>query len=264
MSGRRPQAAGGVVFRLLVSLYPAGFRDEFGDQMMLCVQQQMNEAHRTRGLPGVVMFWLTALMDVGTVSIKERLSMWWQDARFSIRTLWRSPAFTCVVVATLALGIGASTTIFSVINCILLKPMPFRDADRIAMVYLNGADRGFPRMYLSLADYLDWRTHDRAFSDAAAFGTFGRFFTWSGRGEPEQVSGTYATAGFFSLLGVQPLHGRVFERGDDQPGRIRTAVISERLWHRLGASPDILGSVVKLNGDPHTIIGVVPGALRFP
>ena len=173
-----------------------------------------------------------------------------QDLRFSLRTLRRSPGFTTVAVLTTALGIGAATAIFSVLHGVLLKPVPFAEPDRLAMVYLNAAERSVPKSHFSVADFIDWRTHDRAFEQVAAFGAWGRYLTLDGAGEPEQIPGTYATSRFFSILGVRPVVGRMFEPGDDEPGRTRSVVISERLWQRHGADPRMVGATITINGDP--------------
>lgn len=122
-----------------------------------------------------------------------------------------------------------------------------------------------PRMHFSLADYIDWRNHDRAFEQAAAFGSWGARLTLTGRGEPDQIPGVYATGSFFSILGVRPSAGRVFEAQDEEAGRTPTVVLSERLWNRkYGADPTVIGSTLNVNGRPHTVIGVAPASFRYP
>jgi putative ABC transport system permease protein len=252
------------LYRLLLFCYPSGFREEFGEQMAEFFRDQYRDARLTSGIRGLCVLWLGVLTDLAMVAFKERLSMFLQDLRFAFRTLWRSPGFSVVAVATIALGIGATTTIFSVVHGVLLKPVPFRDPDRLAMVYLNASERGVPRAHFSMADYIDWRTHDKAFERAAAFGARGQHFTINGQGEPEQIPGMYATSSFFAILGVRPVLGRVFEPGDDEPGRTRSLVISERLWHRRGGDPQILGATINVNGDAHTVIGIAPASFRYP
>ena len=259
---RRPTPVS--VYRFLLLCYPPGFREEFGDQMADFFVEQYREARRHTGPWGILVLWFGVLNDLLAVAVKERISMWIQDLRFSLRTLLKSPSFTVVAVATLALGIGATTAIFSVVNGVLLNPVPFRDPDRIAMVYLNGSDMGMPRMHLSMADFVDWRALDKAFEETAAVGTMGRYLTLNGHGEPERAAGMYATSRFFSILGIRPVLGRVFEPGDDEPGRPKSLVISERLWQRLGGNAAIVGSVFNVNGAPHTVIGIVPASFRFP
>jgi putative ABC transport system permease protein len=264
VTGRTRPRAPLSIYRLLLFCYPSGFRDEFGAQMAQFFGDQYREARLSNGVRGICVLWIGVLTDLATVAFKERLSMFLHDLRFSLRTLSRTPAFTVVAVATVALGIGAATTIFSVVNGVLLKPVPFRDPDRLAMVYLNASERGVSRSHFSMADYADWRAHDRAFVETAAFGGWGRFMTMNGQGEPEQVPGVYATSGFFSILGVRPVLGRMFEPGDDDPGRTRSLVISEGLWRRRGGDPRMIGATLSISGEPHTVIGVAPAGFRYP
>jgi putative ABC transport system permease protein len=264
VSGPRRHLSPVSLYRLLLLCYPAGFREEFGEQMAEFFRDQYRETRRSQGVRGMCLLWLNVVRDLVSVAVKERVAMFLQDVRFSLRTLRRSPGFTCVAVVTSALGIGAATAIFSVLNGVLLKPVPFAEADRLAMVYLNAAERGAPRSHFSVADFIDWQAHDRAFEQGAAFGAFGRYLTLDGAGEPEQISGTYATSRFFAILGVRPVLGRVFEPGDDEPGRTRSVVISERLWQRHGADPRMVGATVTINGTAHTIVGVVPAGFHYP
>ncbi|MEO5823529.1 MAG: ABC transporter permease [Vicinamibacteraceae bacterium] len=259
---RRPAPVS--LYRLLLFCYPSGFREEFGEHMAEFFRDQYREVRQSRGVRGTALLWLAVLRDLATVAVKERFSMFMQDLRISLRTLWRSPAFSIVAIATSALGIGAATAIFSVVNGVLLKPVPYAEPDRLAMVYLNAADRGMPRARFSVADFIDWRAHDTAFEQVAAFGAWGPTLTVDGPGEPEQIPGTYATGRFFTILGVRPMLGRVFEAGDDEPGRPRSLVISERLWQRHGADPRMVGATVMVNGDAHTVVGVVPATYRYP
>ena len=185
-----------------------------------------------------------------------------RDVRYAGRSLLRSPGFTTAAVLALALGIGANTAVFSVVNAVLLRPLPFEDPDRLVMLFNNT-----PRGGASVADFLDWKTQSRSFETLDVF-EINRFtnsrFTWTGDGEPTQVLGFNVTATFFETLGVGPLVGRTFEPGDDQPGRAPGVIISERLWReRYGANPDVLGRTPVLNGRPHTIIGVVPAHFEF-
>jgi putative ABC transport system permease protein len=252
------------VYRLLLFCYPPAFRDEFGEQMTQFFADQYRQVRVTNGFWSALFLWFAVVADLLTVALEERFSMFLHDLRFSVRTLLKSPAFTAVAVATIALGVGAGTTIFSVVNGVLLKPAPFRDPDRLAIVYVNAAERGVPRSHFSMADFIDWRTHDKAFEDAAAFGAWGRHFTLNGQGEPEQIRGVYATSSFFSILGVQPVLGRLFEPGDDQPGQTKSLVISERFWRRRGGDPRMVGAAINVNGEAHTIVGVAASEFRYP
>jgi putative ABC transport system permease protein len=184
-----------------------------------------------------------------------------RDARYGLRALVRSPGFTSISLLALALGIGVNTAVFSVVDSVLLRPLPYADPDRLVMIG-NQAARGAA----SLADFLDW-SKSRSFETLDAF-EINRFtnsrFTLTGDGEPEQVVGYRVTAGFFDTLGVKPLLGRTFAVGEDQPGRPPVVVLSERLWRRRYASnPDVLQRPVILNGRQHTIIGVMPASFEF-
>jgi putative ABC transport system permease protein len=186
-----------------------------------------------------------------------------QDARYALRTLARSPAFSSVALLALALGIGATTAVFSVVNAVLLRPLPFAEPDRLVMVF-NNTQRGAA----CVADFLDWRARSKSFESLDAFEVnpfTNNRFTWTGDGaEPEKVVGYRVTAGLLRTLGVQPILGRTFEAGEDDPGRPLTVVLSERLWRRrYGSSRDVLGRHVMANGRDHTIVGVLPGSFEF-
>lgn len=186
-----------------------------------------------------------------------------QDLRYAIRTLSKSPGFTAVAVLALALGIGANAAMFSVSFGVLMRPLNYPQADRVALVFMDWLHRNNPRANLSMADFLDWRSQNHAFEDPSAF-SISRFDLTS-PGLPEQVRGATVTAGVFSALRVQPLLGRLFLPGDDRPGAPRLAVIGESLWRRrFNARPDAPGQTIVLNGAPSTVIGVMPGQFGFP
>ena len=252
------------IYRLLLLCYPRGFRDEFGEQLTLVFKDQHARAARDHGRLGLFALWVGVVADVIKVAPMEHASLLLQNVRFSLRTLRKSPLFCAVAIVTTALGVGATTAIFSVVNAVLLKPLPYPDSDRLAAVYLNAAHRGAPRATFSKADYIDLQAHDTAFEQTAAFGAFGRLFTMNGLGEPREVRGVFATAKFFSVFRAEPVIGRLLRAGDDEPGAVRSAVISERLWRDNGTDPNVVNSSVVINGLPHTIIGVAPAGFRYP
>jgi putative ABC transport system permease protein len=207
--------------------------------------------------------WRRLMTDtMGSLRSLFRLDSLLQDARYAVRTLARSPAFSVVALLALALGIGANTAVFSVVNAVLLRPLPFAEPDRLVMV-----SNYRPRGSASMADFLDWRARSQSLESLDAFEVnpfTNNRFTWTGDGEPEKVVGYRVTAGFFRTLGVQPLLGRTFVAGEDDPGRSRTVVLSERLWRRrYGANPDVVGRQVVANGRDHTIVGVIPSSFEF-
>ena len=186
-----------------------------------------------------------------------------QDLRYGLRMLARNPGFTVVAVLTLALGIGANTAIFSVIDAVLLNRMPYLNADRLVMVWEQSPGRGWFRNIVSAANFVDWRKLNPVFTGMAAVdeGTY----DVSGTGEPLEVRGDQVSADFFSVLGVQAALGRTFTPEEDQPGGARAAVLSNRLWkERYGANPALVGNEITINRSRFTVIGVLPPGFYFP
>jgi putative ABC transport system permease protein len=200
----------------------------------------------------------------GVVSLEG----FYRDIRYAARTLARSPGFTITALVALALGIGANTAVFSVVNSVLLRPLPYAEPDRLVMLFNSRPLLGIGRGSASLADFHDWRKGNQSFESLDVFEinafSNGRFTWTSDGGEPTQVVGFRVSATFFETFGVRPLIGSGFAKGDDEPGKPDTVVVSERLWrHRYGASRGVMGKQVLLNGRPHTIVGVMPGNFEF-
>jgi putative ABC transport system permease protein len=180
-----------------------------------------------------------------------------QDLRYAARTLRRSPSFTLAAAACLALGIGANTAIFSVINGVLLRPLPFKDPASLVMVWERSISSGAERNVVSPANYRDWR------DQSASFSAIGAYVDWhanlTGLDEPVEVPVAIASATLFTVLGTPPELGRLYTVDEDVSNGPKVAVISHRLWQRqFGARPSVLGTRISLNGNPTTIIGVVP------
>ena len=188
----------------------------------------------------------------------------WQDVRYGARMLLKQPGFTLVAIVTLALGIGANTAIFSVVNAVLLRPLPLKDSALLVMVWNNGAEAaGGDRTPLAIADLLDWRSQSRSFESIGAFQN-GTFNYTSGE-VPEQLRGVGVTANLLAVLGVAPQVGRDFQSSDEQVGTERAILISDRFWHsHFGADKQVVGRRVTLSGVSTTIIGVMPANLDFP
>jgi predicted permease len=189
-----------------------------------------------------------------------------QDVRYALRQLRKSLGFTVVAVVTLALGIGANTAIFSVVNGVLLRPLQFPDPGRLVRVWHVPPAKSFPGMptfSVSAANYLDWERQNHVFEGMAIYTFHG--FTLTGSDKPEQVDACAATAGFFSTLGVQPLLGRRFTPEEDQPGRSNVVVLSHRLWQEhFGSNPGVVGHDIKLDGQSYLVAGVMPASFQFP
>jgi putative ABC transport system permease protein len=188
------------------------------------------------------------------------METWWADARYGARMLARSPAFTAVAVLTLALGIGANTAIFSVINAILLRTLPYPDADRL--VFLTEWSEQVPEMSFSVANLKDVRDQSSVFESLVAYN--GQNFILAGDGgEAERVSGRQVSSGLFATLRKQPILGRAFTADEDKPGAEGVALLAEGFWERrFGRDPSILGKRLVLTGEPFTVIGVMPKGLH--
>ncbi|HSB76636.1 MAG TPA: ABC transporter permease [Terriglobales bacterium] len=213
-----------------------------------------------------------ARLEMGSAeSIKEevRATGWenvvetcWQDVRYAARTLRKSPGFTVVAVLTLALGIGANTALFSIVNTVLLRPLPFKDPSRLIMVWESIPTLGSPKIPFSAPDFTLLRRGQKSFTALGALQD--KEFDLSGGGEPERVTGARVSASIFPMLGVAPALGRYFRGEEDVPGA-NVAVLSYGLWQRrYGARKDIVGQSIELDRQPYTVIGVMPRGFVFP
>lgn len=183
-----------------------------------------------------------------------------KDIQYAIRTLRHKPGFALAVILTLSLGIGANTAIFSVVNAVLLRPLAYPRANRLMM--LIGTDRQNQRVGCSLADWRDWRRDSRSFSEITAW--VAQSVNLTGTGMPERLVGTFASAEFFKTLGVQPVLGRGFAPGDDQPGADPIVIVSNGFWrNRFGADPHFLGKKLTLNGEVFTVVGILSPGFQF-
>ena len=184
-----------------------------------------------------------------------------QDVRYGLRMLTKHKAFTAVAVITLALGIGANTAIFSVVNELLLRPLPFRNAEQIVMLW-EVTPQGRHQNTTSRANFRSWRDQNSSFQHIAAFTD--QRLNLTGNGEPEELSVQFGTPELFKVLGVDPLLGRTFSPDDDGPGKPPVAVLSYALWQRrFGGQTNVIGQTITLNGDKFSIIGVMPASFQF-
>jgi len=186
-----------------------------------------------------------------------------QDVRYGFRMLVKSPGFTAAALLTLTLGIGATAAIFSVVDAVLLRALPFRDPSRLVTVWEDASHVGFPRDTPAPGNYVDWKAQTQIFQDAAA--TVEHVYNLSGKGEdPEKLAGERVTYNLFQVLGVQPEVGRVFTPDEDRPGAPHVALMSHELWvRRFGANRDIVGREILLNNEKHTVVGVLPQGFHF-
>jgi predicted permease len=198
--------------------------------------------------------------DVRRVNYIESFS---QDVRYGLRQLRRTPGFTAVAVLTLALGIGANTAIFSVVNTVLFRPLPYRNSSQLMRVWATNPHNGIEHDVTSYPDFTDWAYQNRSFQQIAAYAH--RFYNLSGSNEPERVDGLRASASLLSLLGIRPVIGRDFLPEEQQAGRNHVVLLTAGLWRsRFGAASSIIGKTLKLNDESYTVIGILPPQFEFP
>jgi putative ABC transport system permease protein len=186
-----------------------------------------------------------------------------QDLRYAARALRKNPGFTAIAALTLALGVGATTAIFSVVNAVMLRPLPFTEPDRLVRIWESNVERGWPTFAVSHPNFLDWRSQSRAFESLAATTNAG--FTWTSNGEAEVIPGLSVTATFLPTLKISPALGRNFLADEDRPGgNTRVVLLGDGFWRRaFGADPTVVGRTITLNSQPYTIIGVLPPSFRW-
>ena len=188
------------------------------------------------------------------------------DLRYAWRTLRKSPGFTLVAVVVLALGIGANTAIFSVVNAVLLRPLPYPEADRLMRVWHTPPQKAFPgmtRFSVSPANHEDWEKQNHVFESMAIYSYSN--FNLTGSGEPERLHGSAVSPQFFSTVRVQPLLGRVFTEDENQAGRGDVVILSQSLWQsHFGGDPGIVGRNIHLNDKSYLVAGVMPANMVLP
>jgi putative ABC transport system permease protein len=256
------------LYRLLLLTFPADFRRRFGDDMSAVFDDRLRGA-RQRGPLAAAGFWIRTIADVVAHGMAERrararlacrrasmLSSWKQDLTFGWRTLRRSPGIALTAIVTLALGIGASTAVFSVADALVLQSLPYPAADRLVALTDDNEERG-DSVNVALPNFDDWRASVEAIEAAAAWQTAD--MNLAGASAAERVSGAVATEEIFDVLGAVPILGRTFGRESLEPGLETVAVLSERAWRQaFGGRENIVGTTAVLDGVAHTVIGVVP------
>jgi putative ABC transport system permease protein len=185
------------------------------------------------------------------------------DLKFAFRQLLKNPGFTAVAVLTLALGIGANTAIFSVVNGVLLRPLPYPEPDRLLMIFESNPKAGWLKFSVAPPNFVDWRAQNELLENLAA--VIGANYSLTGEDKPERILGTRVSASLFKVLGVLPALGRGFTSEEDQHGRHRVAILSQGLWERrFGSKPGVVGKAITLDAESYTVVGVMPAGFQFP
>ncbi len=187
-----------------------------------------------------------------------------KDVRYGIRGLLKRPGFTAIAIITLALGIGANTAFFSVVNAVLLRPLPFHNAEELVTLWERNPKRGYEQNPPAAGNYIDWREQNRVFKQIAIY-VPSRRFNLSLGDQPERINGAIVSASLFEVLGVGPVQGRTFAPEEEQPGKDQVALIGHNLWQRhFDGDPNAVGRTITLDGKPCTIVGVMPEGFQFP
>jgi hypothetical protein len=268
------------LYRVLLRCYPPAFRARFGDELVGAFEAGFR-ASRERGVIPSVIFAVTRLADAASSEFAERWAersathlavhpsgfetrsaRWWlQDLRFAMRVMRRQPGFSVVVISTLALGIGANTAVFSVLDVVLLQPLPYANADRLVHVETDNGPLRISGGPASYPDFVDWRAAD-LFEDIGIY-QVGNSVIRIGDSS-ERVQSAAASASLFSTLGVPPVIGRLPSADEDRPGTQPVVLLTEGLWRRRFASdPNILSRPVPINGKPLLVVGVLPASFVF-
>ncbi len=249
------------IYRWLLRAYPADFRSEYSAEMAQVFRERCR-AERQRGALRLIEFWLHTLFDLLVTARVEHAEILGQDVRYGARLLLRSPGFTVAAVLTLAVGIGATAAVFSIVNAALLRPLPFAaDPERVVLLWSSNFQHGLEKSVLSPPDFADWRAQSHSFEDLALF--FARSYNLTGTGEPERVLSLHTTASLFPVLGVKPALGRTFLPEEDAAAAARVTVLSYGLWQRrFGGDANLIGQTVSLNGEPLTVVGIMPSDFR--
>ena len=268
-----------LVYRVLMLLYPPGFRKRHRHVLMEAFCVQRGDARYGRGIRGSCRFWKDVALDLlhsATQSWMRALNelrrdrepssgrtadYWLKETRYAARALLARPAFTLTAGATLALGIGLTTAMFSIVYGVLIKPLPYPEPDRI--VRLWDSHEKVPFFSVTVSNFFDWREESKSFAAIGAYRETG--LNLMVNGEPERRPGALVTAGLLPVLGVAPEHGRFFLEEEDQPGAEPVVILTYGLWHKLFAGrADILGETLTIGGGAVTIVGVLPAHFRFP
>ncbi len=248
------------IYRTLLLAYPAEFRHEYGPEMAQLFEDRMRSERPLR-------LWLDVLADIALNAPREHWSILVSDIQYGMRMLGKMPGFTLIAVLVIALGIGATTSIFSLVNAVLLRAMPYGDAGRLAYLWSpNERWKGTmvpQEVPPSDPDFYDWQRLNRSFSSMAMLHQ--QKVNLVERGSVTRISGALVTGNFFSALEAQPELGRAIEANDDQPGHAKVAVISDGLWrNKFNSAGDAIGQTLQLDRERYAVIGVMPREFGYP
>jgi putative ABC transport system permease protein len=249
-------------YRGLLHVLPFDFRSEFGDDMEEAFREQRAVTGRRKGSFGLLRMWWATITDILSMAPREHASVLAQDTRFALRMMRKNHGYTIAAIAILGLGIGANTSIFSVVNSVLLRPLPYANGDRLVILRQSRTRSDMPFRF-SVAELTDYRQRSHTLDSIVEYHSMS--FTLYGGSEPRSVRTGVVSAGFFGILGVQPLLGRTFQPEEEAPGAQPVLILSYEFWKRFEhGDPNIIGKKYEMNDRPHIVIGVLPPIPQYP
>jgi putative ABC transport system permease protein len=244
------------LYRVLLYACPASFREEYGDEMVRLARDR----YQREGFLSVT---AALIPDLVAIAWREHMDTLRQDVVYAFRTFAKNPGYALVAFVTLALVIGANTTIFSVVNAVVFQPLPYRDPDRLVQLWEKRPQQGRVRNVVSVPDFEDWSKQNTVFEGLS--GSVGSAFTIEGLEGAELIRGASISPNTFRILGITPKLGRDFLTGEDQAGREKVVLLNHGLWlRRFGGDPRIVGTSVLMSGEPYTVVGVLPDLPDLP
>ena len=254
---------GNRAYRALLKLLPFDFRSDFGPEMEAVFDEQHREIGRQQGAPGVARLWWDTITGIFRTAPAEHWAMFRQDADFALRMMRKNPGFTLAAILTLALGIGANSAIFSVVNAVLLRPLPYEHGDRLVTIQQQAPKLGLLDQPFSVPETVDYRTQNRSLDALVEYHQMN--FILLGRSEPERVDTGVVSWNYFDVFGMKPLAGRAFRQEDEQPGAPAVLLLSYEYWIRsFGGDPTVVGQSFTMNDKIHTVVGVLPPIPQYP
>ncbi|MGA2421014.1 MAG: ABC transporter permease [Candidatus Acidiferrum sp.] len=248
-------------FRMLLRLLPAEFRGDYGPEMEEVFAEQRAAAEKHGDKIGVWRLWWETAKGIFTTAPREHFAMLRQDSRFALRMMRKNLGFTVAAIIVLGLGIGANTAIFSVVNAVLLKPLPYQHGERLLTLNPRTGDGDVGTF--SVPELMDYRRQNRSLDGIVEYHNMQ--FILLGRNQPEQVETGVVSWNFFDLFGIKPLAGRMFEPNDEKPGAPAVLLLSFEFWTRsFGGDPGVVGKTFRMNDKLHTVIGILPPFPQYP
>jgi predicted permease len=250
-------------YRGLLRVLPFDFRSEFGDDMEEAFREQRADTGRRKGSLGIFRMWSATITDILRMAPREHASVLGQDTRFALRMMRKNRGYTLAAILILGLGIGANTSIFSVVNSVLLRPLPYQSGDQLLILRQSRVKNGNNVMRFSVSEINDYRSRNHTLDRVVEYHAM--TFTLLGGSEPHSVRTGVVSAGFFDFLGIKPVIGRTFQPEEEAPGAQPVLILSYEFWKRQErGDPNIIGKKYEMNDRTHIVIGVLPPIPQYP